>query len=330
MRIISWQLKRAAARSLDEKIEQRVVRDATGCWKWTGPCNRKRRDSAYVTFLNKHINVRKYLWTQSNGQIPKKYVLQHKDDVGCSHSMECVSPEHMRMLRAATLRISGHEWRGTLWEPDPNGQCRNCRRPYEWHGADEWTVKKLGLALNQQHQVCKPGDSKPKSSDVVGPITTLRSDRGKRKGKAAHTPPRPEQQTGKAADSLPRPQQKAVARSINTRESQSEKHANPPRERQNNSESRGNNESKMKMHPPECSCSRCAPPRSAVLKKLQSARKAAVCLRSLRCRVADTELRGEMLYCTYCGLLRTADGPSAEHAHLGQFEAHVSEEADEP
>lgn len=165
--------------TLDKRIQRRIAKDDTGCWRWLGTFLESARGTKRPYFIfrdktNRTISVRRFVYERVKGKIPLQHVLYHRSDMKtlCSHPDECVAPAHMALVskqrfgaevcavkrRDATKRrqVGRLEWPGTLWEPGANDRCQHCRRSFQFHGAPEWVARKLGFTLNQQHRVCMP------------------------------------------------------------------------------------------------------------------------------------------------------------------------------
>jgi hypothetical protein len=196
------------------------------------------------------------------------------------------------------------------------------------------TVKKLGLALNQQHRVCMP-------MDTTLSEWTITPQPGQGKRKAAHTPIQLTKPTGiRSANGREFQRKERISAPLNNRAFRTRVEAMELNGRESKHieklvrmafeiDQAGEDRSQADHKAAKPRSTADAAPSFMAPRSFGSSPKS-VCLQSLQCRVSGTELRGEALCCTYCGLPRAADGDrSVEYAFTRQFETRVFEEVDE-
>ncbi|WP_443034927.1 HNH endonuclease [Streptomyces sp. BE133] len=121
------------------------VDSESGCWLWTGSCNREG-PSGYgqVFYQGKTDLVHRVVFKLLVGEIPEGFQVTHAEPRPCHHN-RCCSPNHLEAVakeealarsdweRARARRTHcrhGHEYMPENTYLDPRGfrQCRTCRR----------------------------------------------------------------------------------------------------------------------------------------------------------------------------------------------------------
>ena len=131
---------RRSISDLPEAIAKRVtVHPVSGCWVVGGYCDK----NGYARIGGDLVH--RVVWQRLVGEIPRRLVLDHREDWGCV-SKACAYPGHLLpvTVRVNTLRgrsfaavnaakdecIHGHPFDllGTYWKPNGHRDCRACIR----------------------------------------------------------------------------------------------------------------------------------------------------------------------------------------------------------
>lgn len=119
-------------RTLAETVWSRIVRDASGCWLWTGG----RSQEGYGTLSGRLAH--RVVYELLVEPIPDGLVLDHVYARGCRHR-HCVNPSHLEIVtlaenvrRGSIARRSDHCPRGHLFDAEnthlrPDTGWRSCR-----------------------------------------------------------------------------------------------------------------------------------------------------------------------------------------------------------
>lgn len=73
---------------LERHLAYKIVIDENGCWIFTGGSKNNFHGSLWID--GKSVQVHRYAWELTQGEIPKGLFVLHKCDVGM-----CVNPEHL-------------------------------------------------------------------------------------------------------------------------------------------------------------------------------------------------------------------------------------------
>ena len=87
----TWRRRRALEMPDDTQVRimSRVVSSPAGCWIWTGMC---RRGCQQMTVHGKATNVRRWMWRQHKGDLPRTTRL-----TACPHDSRCINPDHAQI-----------------------------------------------------------------------------------------------------------------------------------------------------------------------------------------------------------------------------------------
>lgn len=97
-------------KGINERLWDRLSKDADGCWRWTGALNNKGygttsrpRPEGYVG-RTPTVYAHRLAWEEVNGPIPDGMVIDH-----ICHEPRCANPDHLRL---ATHRQNQRHRRG--------------------------------------------------------------------------------------------------------------------------------------------------------------------------------------------------------------------------
>lgn len=84
--------------TLDEAIEVRILRDDSGCHKWTGYFSNVTKGYPLLRYHHRIVNVRRYLWDRDTGTpLVGDDILKHRQHTGCSSPKACANSAHMEV-----------------------------------------------------------------------------------------------------------------------------------------------------------------------------------------------------------------------------------------
>jgi hypothetical protein len=122
---------------LDQRFDEKVVRDPDGCWIWTGAMMGQGYGHFWVPNRKEMVGAHVYAYERVNGAIPLGYQIDH-----VCRNRKCVRPDHLEVVtpRENTIRGQapntlrhlenrckrGHDLRLARVRPNGTRECQQC------------------------------------------------------------------------------------------------------------------------------------------------------------------------------------------------------------
>lgn len=134
---------------LRQRIEERVIQQPDGCWKWT-----KARNKGYgqMRFKNKLRDTHVWSYLAWNGNIPANHHIDHT----CNNEI-CCNPAH---LEAVTQKVNNQR----MSKRGRNGMSKKTHCPHGHPYSEENTryIKNSSGTLSRKCRACR-GSTKPRA-----------------------------------------------------------------------------------------------------------------------------------------------------------------------